>query len=170
MDGRSSSPFPKNEETDLGSSILTPGTSMLNSNPSITSFPANILDVQRIFAAHMIMMEKHRRLLQPTAEGGNASKTDLESNSDTAIHNDILKEDERFENIYNLQKDHQLTKPNPLGTNGCSRMFPPILKSNTEVRESKYLLEYAQCFLETKELWEKFHRLGTEMIITKTGR
>lgn len=26
------------------------------------------------------------------------------------------------------------------------------------------------CYLETKELWEKFHELGTEMIITKTGR
>jgi T-box protein 20 len=24
--------------------------------------------------------------------------------------------------------------------------------------------------LETKDLWEKFHELGTEMIITKTGR
>ncbi|KAL1124022.1 hypothetical protein AAG570_001792 [Ranatra chinensis] len=28
----------------------------------------------------------------------------------------------------------------------------------------------AQCHLETKELWDKFHDLGTEMIITKTGR
>lgn len=27
-----------------------------------------------------------------------------------------------------------------------------------------------ECYLETKELWEKFHDLGTEMIITKTGR
>ena len=27
-----------------------------------------------------------------------------------------------------------------------------------------------QCCLETKELWDKFHELGTEMIITKTGR
>jgi len=26
------------------------------------------------------------------------------------------------------------------------------------------------CRLETKELWDKFHDLGTEMIITKTGR
>ena len=26
------------------------------------------------------------------------------------------------------------------------------------------------CFLETKELWNKFNELGTEMIITKTGR
>lgn len=26
------------------------------------------------------------------------------------------------------------------------------------------------CSLETKELWDKFHDLGTEMIITKSGR
>ena len=26
------------------------------------------------------------------------------------------------------------------------------------------------CCLETKELWDKFHQLGTEMIITKSGR
>ena len=26
------------------------------------------------------------------------------------------------------------------------------------------------CFLETKELCDKFNELGTEMIITKTGR
>ena len=27
-----------------------------------------------------------------------------------------------------------------------------------------------ECHLETKELWDKFNDLGTEMIITKTGR
>ena len=31
-------------------------------------------------------------------------------------------------------------------------------------------LETVQCRLETKELWDKFHELGTEMIITKSGR
>lgn len=31
-------------------------------------------------------------------------------------------------------------------------------------------LQPVQCHLETKELWDKFHELGTEMIITKTGR
>lgn len=31
-------------------------------------------------------------------------------------------------------------------------------------------LEGVDCHLETKELWEKFFDLGTEMIITKTGR
>ena len=33
----------------------------------------------------------------------------------------------------------------------------------------KELLD-VQCRLETKDLWDKFHELGTEMIITKTGR
>lgn len=31
-------------------------------------------------------------------------------------------------------------------------------------------LRNAECHLETKELWDKFNDLGTEMIITKTGR
>lgn len=31
-------------------------------------------------------------------------------------------------------------------------------------------LESVHCTLETQELWEKFFDLGTEMIITKTGR
>ena len=31
-------------------------------------------------------------------------------------------------------------------------------------------MEGVQCRLETKELWDKFHDLGTEMIITKSGR
>ncbi|KAG5674423.1 hypothetical protein PVAND_004395 [Polypedilum vanderplanki] len=31
-------------------------------------------------------------------------------------------------------------------------------------------LRPVQCHLETKELWDKFNELGTEMIITKTGR
>ena len=32
------------------------------------------------------------------------------------------------------------------------------------------LLEGAECRLETRELWRRFFDLGTEMIITKTGR
>ncbi len=31
-------------------------------------------------------------------------------------------------------------------------------------------VDRVQCQLETKGLWKKFHDLGTEMIITKTGR
>ena len=31
-------------------------------------------------------------------------------------------------------------------------------------------LRHIECCLETKDLWDKFHDLETEMIITKTGR
>lgn len=31
-------------------------------------------------------------------------------------------------------------------------------------------LRHVHCHLETKDLWDKFNELGTEMIITKTGR
>ena len=40
------------------------------------------------------------------------------------------------------------------------------IKANNPI----YKLEDIECHLETKDLWEKFHELGTEMIITKTGR
>jgi len=33
-----------------------------------------------------------------------------------------------------------------------------------------YALENIECRLEAKQLWDKFHELGTEMIITKSGR
>lgn len=44
------------------------------------------------------------------------------------------------------------TRPTLLGSCNCDELKP------------------IQCHLETKDLWEKFHDLGTEMIITKTGR
>jgi hypothetical protein len=31
-------------------------------------------------------------------------------------------------------------------------------------------LANVECRLEAKQLWDKFHELGTEMIITKSGR
>jgi T-box protein 20 len=43
---------------------------------------------------------------------------------------------------------------------------PSTVKGSCNCEE----LEQIQCHLETKDLWEKFHELGTEMIITKTGR
>eukprot|EP00094_Tigriopus_californicus_P006082 TCALIF_05858-PA protein Name:"Similar to TBX20 T-box transcription factor TBX20 (Gallus gallus)" AED:0.14 eAED:0.14 QI:197/0.71/0.5/1/0.57/0.62/8/0/483 len=57
------------------------------------------------------------------------------------------------------QQLERLTAPTP---NPRRSSAPP--KCNSEE------LMYADCFLETKELWDKFNELGTEMIITKTGR
>ena len=43
---------------------------------------------------------------------------------------------------------------------------PKFLKPKCNAEE----LLNVDCYLETKELWDKFNELGTEMIITKTGR
>ena len=43
---------------------------------------------------------------------------------------------------------------------------PKFLKPKCNSEE----LLHIDCYLETKELWDKFNELGTEMIITKTGR
>lgn len=51
-----------------------------------------------------------------------------------------------------LTRAHSQTRPALLGSCNCDELKP------------------IQCHLETKDLWEKFHDLGTEMIITKTGR
>lgn len=47
--------------------------------------------------------------------------------------------------------------------------IPKVMISNAKNKRSKEFCK-VQCRLETKELWDKFHDLGTEMIITKTGR
>lgn len=46
----------------------------------------------------------------------------------------------------------------------------PPLNPLLQERFSSEELRHVTCHLETKDLWDKFNDLGTEMIITKTGR
>lgn len=55
------------------------------------------------------------------------------------------------------------------GGGAGSRPVKPA-KLELRVRGNCQEMESIPCHLETKELWEKFYELGTEMIITKTGR
>lgn len=56
--------------------------------------------------------------------------------------------------------------------NLCEKITFECLQSRPQISGScnSEDLRPIQCHLETKELWDKFHDLGTEMIITKTGR
>ncbi|XP_063376503.1 T-box transcription factor TBX20-like isoform X2 [Cydia fagiglandana] len=57
------------------------------------------------------------------------------------------------------------------GVAGGSRaLSPPPRNPQLAERWSSEEMRHIQCHLETKELWDKFNELGTEMIITKTGR
>lgn len=52
------------------------------------------------------------------------------------------------------------------GDGGADERKQPRLRTSCNSDE----LRDVECHLETKELWDKFNDLGTEMIITKTGR
>ncbi|XP_057370006.1 optomotor-blind protein-like [Daphnia carinata] len=52
------------------------------------------------------------------------------------------------------------------GSSGSSSSSNPQIKPKCNCDQ----LRLVDCHLETKELWDKFNELGTEMIITKTGR
>ncbi|XP_041973621.1 T-box transcription factor TBX20-like isoform X2 [Aricia agestis] len=53
---------------------------------------------------------------------------------------------------------------------GSRALSPPPRNPQLTERWSSEEMRHIQCHLETKELWDKFNELGTEMIITKTGR
>ena len=77
------------------------------------------------------------------------------------------------------QKQNRNSSPSSLSkTNVEDDQNSPAPKKRKKEEKPKFLkpkcnseeLLGIDCFLETKELWEKFNELGTEMIITKTGR
>ncbi len=49
-------------------------------------------------------------------------------------------------------------------------LIPTFLLPVDTNQDSEDLLAEATCHLDSQDLWAKFHDLGTEMIITKTGR
>ena len=51
-----------------------------------------------------------------------------------------------------------------------SRVLSSTSAVGNEASSRHSLTQGIQCRLENKELWSKFHELGTEMIITKSGR
>ena len=119
------------------------------------------------------MIEKQKRLLQNPSDGmGSIHLIDLvESKKEDAKAKDNVEREEIRDSVYEVKKDISILHQSTLPSNVYSRPFPSIQGGNSKEKvDGKFFLEYAKCYLETKELWEKFHRLGTEMIITKTGR
>lgn len=67
--------------------------------------------------------------------------------------------------------DVSSTSESGIACNSSGRRSPavhknPLLQERCNCEE----LRNVTCHLETKDLWDKFNDLGTEMIITKTGR
>ena len=52
----------------------------------------------------------------------------------------------------------------------CAGMRPPDLSSGVAGGSNNPATKDIKVTLEGRELWQKFHEIGTEMIITKAGR
>jgi len=59
---------------------------------------------------------------------------------------------------------------NLASTTGHSEVQTYNIATKNSMSPGGYALENIECRLEAKQLWDKFHELGTEMIITKSGR
>ncbi|CAH1183740.1 unnamed protein product [Phaedon cochleariae] len=104
---------------------------------------------------------------------------DLDETLDDDVEVDV---EECSDSESSRQPKQKLMRHSPTISDCCSetadldRESPDIVAEKvTSTKAQKILcnceeLLNVECHLETKDLWDKFHDLGTEMIITKTGR
>ena len=166
----SESPLSRNEEADMtANSLASFHSSLMNASTNLNTFPSNMLEVQRILATHMLMMEKHRRLFLPVSETEPETPIDKAMEKEADVTIDDSKREDPLKQFFNFETRSRNLSKNFVDSNSYRSSYQSPSKTFME-GEGKSHLEHAKCYLETKELWEKFHRLGTEMIITKTGR
>ena len=83
-------------------------------------------------------------------------------------------EEEREIDVEELPETAAMDDSTSRGSTPCSEPSAdsPQKPAKRGVRETTNCEELndVHCQLEAKELWDKFYELGTEMIITKTGR
>ena len=159
-----------NGEVNMTSnSLANLHSSLINNGTNLNSFPTNLLEVHRILATHMLMMGKHRRLFHPASEANNDTNLDKVKTIETDASSDDLRREDAMKHFLNSKGSNRSTAQSFVDSNSYRPSFQSVSKTTVD-SGSKAFLEHAKCYLETKELWEKFHRLGTEMIITKTGR
>ena len=157
----------KDPDTD----IVPPGVDISSANDYLNAnpFSNSIFEVHKFLAAQMIMMEKQKQLLQVPNNKLNLCRSEAHSTKDMSVS----RSDERAKHFHgkngSLAMGPNVTLKEHFNFTKYSQTFQREF-GEKEPADMKFLLEHAKCYLETKELWQKFHRLGTEMIITKTGR
>merc|ERR1711884_593748 len=111
----------------------------------------------------------------PTETGLLSSQTKAMSSPNRLSPKDMIEEEVDVEQ---WSDNEDSKKSSELKTEENDSSTPPPAKKKRKEEKPKFLkpkcnaeeLLHVDCYLETKELWDKFNELGTEMIITKTGR
>lgn len=89
-------------------------------------------------------------------------------NDDSSSHNHHNAKSNNNNNNNNSSSSGN--QQNSRSSSGKKSSKTPKVKVEMKGRCNCDELSVVNCHLETKDLWDKFHDLGTEMIITKTGR
>ncbi|XP_058977337.1 T-box protein H15-like isoform X2 [Musca domestica] len=117
---------------------------------SDTESAASVARLSRHGGAALIQKTALKHRINYSNDSGNGSSNHNHSSSSSrgraSPQSPSQAEDDR------LSPEPAKNSPKIVGSCNCDELLP------------------IQCHLETKELWDKFHELGTEMIITKTGR
>ena len=162
-------PISNVEDTDTNIVLPSVNISAVDDYLNVNPFSNNIFEVHKFFAAQMIMMEKQKQLLQIPNDKLNLCGAEAHSAKDMSVSRNDERAKDFHEKNYGLATDHNVIRKEYLNLDKYNKTFQHEF-GGKETGDVKFLLEHAKCYLETKELWQKFHRLGTEMIITKTGR
>lgn len=79
----------------------------------------------------------------------------------------------RSESLSESDEDNEASSPcyiSSLSANRGQQARSPCAETSSSSRSTSRSLAHARVELEMKSLWDEFHALGTEMIVTKAGR
>lgn len=103
----------------------------------------------------------------------------LSSPDPTSNHHDSINDEPPYKSSSNNNNNNNNNTSNSSGNQQGSHNSKSSSKKSSKTPKVKVEMKgrcncdellLVNCHLETKDLWDKFHELGTEMIITKTGR
>jgi len=125
----------------------------------------------------MSLLDSPESLIEPKDEilNGSPDSPDIMPSSTSDSHEtiEVVNEDAKSESSRSLSPGkrsynnrRRSSSPNNDTPNSAKVPKNPLLVERCNCDELRHVI----CHLETKELWDKFHELGTEMIITKSGR
>ncbi|EZA58978.1 T-box protein H15 [Ooceraea biroi] len=135
----------------------------------VQSSPVNIVATATVVTEEALLADEEAENCEGESEGKSANEEDEEvdvdveecsSVDDGPVHG-VLADD-----LNGVGAPSRKRKS--VNVDGCNADEKKQQRLRTSCNSEE--LRDVECHLETKELWDKFNDLGTEMIITKTGR
>ena len=148
------------------SSISSPISSPVSMSPRNTYSPNQSIDSSSINTPHYSSANK-RKISCDGGDLNNEIKKLNKNNNPNKQSSDC-----KYNNNNNNNNNNNISQSNKPNQNNKNDDydFSSMTKARIEASKGDINLNDVDCYLETDDLWKKFHELGTEMIITKSGR